>query len=320
MPFSDVTERILNLLDFRVGVLDKDTFGLIDKVRRPDGEGFVKALESRRYLYLTATFEGGWEPYMRLIWKPLGSFLDLLFCNCEGYVTATEHGCEEYLQWVRDNQMDSAIFYAVTGLTTRDGRYLSRLERLQRDGAGDLKLAKFTMPYPDPEAEASRLKHLRKTVELGFEAMIVLYKLADYYPPEWLTGKTSKDGLLEGHRLLRAGAEILQGWQQVTAIMDAQPEPVRSAWLRAKETYAEPLDWFNTGLAHVKKLDAQAAAAIRPDPTFAAEQVQGGILERKGLARPMIRQGALLLFTIRNTAAARAVMDAADNLLMLEKP
>ena len=31
VPFSDVTERILNLLDFRVGVLDKDLFGLARK-------------------------------------------------------------------------------------------------------------------------------------------------------------------------------------------------------------------------------------------------------------------------------------------------
>ena len=82
VPYSDVTERILNLLDFRVGVLDKDLFGLS---RLAPGE---LALGSRRYLYLTATFEGGWEPYMRLIWKPLGPFLDLLFCNCDGYVPA----------------------------------------------------------------------------------------------------------------------------------------------------------------------------------------------------------------------------------------
>src|SRR5688500_12889102 len=42
VPFSDSTERILTLLNFRIGILDKDLFQ-IDKYR-----GFT----SRRYLFL----------------------------------------------------------------------------------------------------------------------------------------------------------------------------------------------------------------------------------------------------------------------------
>ena len=79
---------------------------------------------------------------MRLIWKPLGPFLDLLFCNCEDYVTAGDHGFDEYAQWVRDNQIDSAIFYSTTGLTVRDHLYLGRLEQVQRadrHAAGDAR-------------------------------------------------------------------------------------------------------------------------------------------------------------------------------------
>jgi hypothetical protein len=79
VPFSDVTERILSLLDFRIGVLDKNLFGL--KREKDADEGLT--LTPTRYLFLTATFEGGFEPYMRQIWRPLGPFLDLLFCNCE---------------------------------------------------------------------------------------------------------------------------------------------------------------------------------------------------------------------------------------------
>src|SRR3954463_4259431 len=39
-------------------------------------------------LFLGVTFDGGWEPYIRLIWRPLGTLLDLIFCHCPGYPQA----------------------------------------------------------------------------------------------------------------------------------------------------------------------------------------------------------------------------------------
>ena len=79
-PFVDTAERIQALLDFRLAILDE---------------------VSPPRLLLGATFDRPFEPYMRLIWDPLGPLLDIVFCNCEGYVTATDHGFEEYLAWVR---------------------------------------------------------------------------------------------------------------------------------------------------------------------------------------------------------------------------
>lgn len=342
VPFSDVTERILNLLDFRVGVLDKDLFGMVDTTATR-GRG-ADRLESRRYLYLTATFEGGWEPYMRLIWQPLGPFLDLLFCNCDGYVTATEHSCEEYLQWVRDNQMDSAIFYNTTGLTTRDQKYLSRIERLQRGGASDLELAGERMAYPEPAAGATRTGQgelaraqlaqlgqpspdqlraimgapMGKTLELGLEALNVIYKLADYYPPEWLTGRAegiTRDGrkrVNEGHRLLRAAREILLGWEGFIAMVGSLPADnlLRMAWDRAQDNYAEPLAWYRSGVANLKRIDALRLAQRRPDPALELDQVQGGIVKAQGSADQPVLHGALALFTIRDAAMARQFVAA----------
>lgn len=313
-PFSDVTERIMNLLDFRVGILDEDLFGLEpagDSEMGAEGVAILRQkLVPRRYLYLTATFEGGWEPYMRLIWRPLGAFLDLLFCNCEGYVTATEHGCEEYLQWVRDHQMDSAIFYATTGLTTRDERYLSRLERLVREGQSASAITAFTMPHPEPEAGAVRKARPDKTIELGLEALNVLYKLADFYPPEWLSGRellmpsagggaTVHARLAEGHRLIRATAEILRGFQPYLAFIP----PVLQA------LYEQPLNWFTTGIAEVARLDAARNAAFPPDPDHDESEVQAGILKAHGSAADPVRHGALLLFTIRDAGDARRFID-----------
>ena len=64
--FADSAERIQSLRSFRLGILPG----------------------SPATLLLAATFDRAWEPYMRLIWSPLGPMLDVIFCNCEGYVAA----------------------------------------------------------------------------------------------------------------------------------------------------------------------------------------------------------------------------------------
>jgi deferrochelatase/peroxidase EfeB len=315
-PFSDVTERILSLLDFRIGIIDKDLFALAAPDRaataadaKPDS-GRLE-LQPRRYLYLTATFEGGFEPYMRQIWRPLGPFLDLLFCNCENYVTASEHSFDEYIQWVRDNQVESAIFYSTTGLTLRDHLYLSRLEAAQRRGAPDLELASLTMPYPDEEAARTRAAHIRKTVELGYEALNVLFKLADYYPPEWLTGTRPGMGR-EGHRLIRATREILRGWREFLAglqkLIAANPNnPIMKkldATLKAaRSIYAEPINWDETGVARVPDLNVPSPPAVPPQ--IEVTDVQAGIIKPHGQRETPVRHGALLLFTVRDARQAR---------------
>lgn len=299
VPFSDVTERILNLLDFRVGVMDRGTFAF-DR----EGDDHLR-LTPRRYLYLTATFEGGFEPYMRQIWRPLGPFLDLLFCNCEGYITATEHGFEEYIQWVRDHQMDSAIFYSTTGLSVRDHKYLSALERADRSGADDALRTGLTMPHPEDEALATRAVHQRKTIELAFEALNVLHKLADLYPPEWMTGPVGgPNALKEGHRLLRATRDILLGFEPVLAGLEklaaANPAGREALLLKA---YAVPLDWYRTGCRHIEALDA--AARPLPDPPLILAEVQAGILKPHGRRDTPVHHGALMLLSVRNAEKTR---------------
>jgi len=305
-PYSDVTERILSLLDFRVGVIDEDLFGLA----RSGGGKHV--LKPKRHLYLTATFEGGFEPYMRQIWRPLGPFLDLLFCNCEDYVTATEHSFDEYVQWVRDNQMDSAIFYNTTGITVRDQKYLSSFEKAQRaqlPGGGlperDADLARHTMAYPEDEAGETRTHYFPKAAELGFEALNVLYKLTDYFPPEWQTGPVGGSGKPdEGHRLMRATRELLLGWEDVLAEVDrrAAADP-KGPFARALKTYKDPLDWYRSGAVYLDKLDGKPPPE---DPEFVRGQVQSGILKPHGSRERPVSHGALMMFTVRNAESARS--------------
>lgn len=316
VPYSDVAERILSLLDFRIGVVDEDLFALpTERERRENEEKGDESgktpLRTRRLLYLTATFDGAWEPYMRLIWDPLGPFLDLLFCNCEGYVTAAEHSFDEFAQWVRDHQMDSAIFYATTGVTIRDDLYLSRLDQVHRSrtpAEGDREIARMTMPDPEAAAKAERDKALRdlahgdrtqyrKSHELALEALTVLYRLADYYPPEW---QVSQLGLAEGHFLARATESLLGGWDDILPQPPYPPE-----WLVVESVYADPLRWFRTGRQNLRRLDALRESKQPKDPVFRESEIQGGMLKAQGSRIKPMRQGALLLMTIVDAKKAR---------------
>jgi len=318
VPFSDVTERILTLLDFRIGVLDKKLFSL-EQIDRDDGF----ALKSRRYLYLTATFDTAWEPYMRLIWDPLGPFLDLIFCNCEGYVTAGDNSCEAFLDWVRANQMDSAIFYATTGNTIRDNIYQGKIDRLLREvrvvdpaslkpgenpemarlAARELAILQETMPNPEAEAEGVRSdpRNGFKVNELALEVLTVLFRLVDYYPPEWLFqpgGDGTAPQLTEGKYLARVAHSILQGWNDgVLKGPGAAP-------------YAEPLEWYRTARAKLAtgKAPNEVDRPATPDPLFERSQVPAGLLISPGTADRPVLQGALLLLTITATDAARAYL------------
>ncbi|OYQ23855.1 hypothetical protein CHU93_16820 [Sandarakinorhabdus cyanobacteriorum] len=312
-PYSDVTERILTLLDFRIGTIDQNLFTLPGS----SAKGGDPALESRRYLCLAATFDGAWEPYMRRIWDPLGPFLDLLFINCEGYVTAVDHSFEEYIQWVRDHQVKSAIFYAASPITVQDSLYLAQIERRQRGGDSAAALARATMLPPETLAALTRAGHPGKALELGLEALTVFYRFADYYPPQWLTGGDGKDGFVEGHRLLHVARDVLKGWDALAGGMDAlvaanptDPKQAAAAanWQAARQTYKEPLHWYESGSRYLAERLKARDAARRPDPAHDEGEVQAGILKPPGSAAAPVRQGALLLFSIRDAAGARAFL------------
>ena len=52
--------------------------------------------QDERVVLLNVVFDGGWEPYMRRIWRDLGPLLDLIFCNCEGYLLSVESSFAAY--------------------------------------------------------------------------------------------------------------------------------------------------------------------------------------------------------------------------------
>lgn len=110
---------------------------------------------------LSVSFDGGWEPYMRRIWNPLGPLLDLIFCNCDGYLLSSTHGYRDYAGWVRRAQVETSFYYEDSPLTVSD-------QHLLADAKG--------APVPAPPASAGSLH------EQARAAMVAFYRLADMYP------------------------------------------------------------------------------------------------------------------------------------------
>ena len=131
-PFADPVGRFRGIHFFRFAVV-------------PSGD-----VPGRYQLLLNVTFDGGWEPYIRLIWGPLGMLLDLIFCHCEGYPLAFYKGFDDYVRWVRDHEVPSSFFYADSAATVADLHYLRQLEEQQRNDGGrhdaDAKAAGLALP------------------------------------------------------------------------------------------------------------------------------------------------------------------------------
>jgi Dyp-type peroxidase family len=254
-PFVETTERIQSLLDFRLA---------IDYNTKP------------HRLYLSATFDRPFEPYMRLIWDPLGPLLDVIFCNCQGYVKAVGSSFEDYLEWVRSAQIDSNFFYAASAHSIEDVQYLSQIERLQREAkVSDCDAAGAATTVADMEKQAAGIRSHPSTREesneMAIEALSALYRLADFYPPD------KPDG-----RILRwAVQDLLAGWNSTVL-----PLPVR-------QRFADQLEWFETLVKRPEPIP-------RPTPPFSPKQVQPGILDSHDRPWAPVTHGCLLLMRVKH--------------------
>ncbi|MEO1662756.1 MAG: hypothetical protein AAFR51_17345 [Pseudomonadota bacterium] len=283
-PFSDTAKRILSLLDFRIGIVDRDLFQVQPGTEKNPEQSF----RPRKYMYLVATFDGPWEPYMRLIWEPLGAFLDLVLCNCEGYVPSIDHDFETYAQWVRDNQLDSAIFYSTSGLTVKDKIYLSDIEEVQRSNSGPVgfeTIAQHSIRHPDDVAKGIRDSQSGRLLawKLGLEALNVLFKLADYYP-----GDDVEIG--DGRYLLRAARRLLNDYD-----FPGLPGDL-------KRLYKPQLDWYRLGsVDHNRRVER--------DPEFDECEIQKGLLTSYDNEEFITSHGALLLIRVKDPELTKLFLE-----------
>lgn len=234
--------------------------------------------ELRKQLVLSVAFDGGWEQYMRRIWRDLGPLLDVIFCNCEGYLTSFDHSFAQYTGWVRSAQVDTEFFYGASGLTVADMQYLRESER-QRLGSP----APAPVPAPGKANPADVLQQ-------ALPGLTALYRLNDLYPPADLypttdaTARRSDDSQI----LLRAAEHLLrQRMTELGQLTHAGRSPTETAALAWIAAYR------------------QQKQVVPPARAVDLSRVQGGILDQY----EDITDGCLLLVHLRDAAAARALID-----------
>ncbi|MET0518681.1 MAG: Dyp-type peroxidase, partial [Burkholderiaceae bacterium] len=272
LAFTDVVSRFRIVHSFRWAIIDP----------KPDAAG---SNEPARFL-LNVCFDGGWEPYMRVIWDELGSMLDLMLCHCEGYPLARENSFERYIEWVRAHEIAADFLYLDSGRSSSDHEYLALLEQSQRlHPGGDAALAASRIASPRAGATRPLPAAPRQRYQLairGLPALAALYALDRYFLPQ------APDGAC----LLRASRDILFELVELdTAALFPAGDPLRQAHHRM-------LEWFE-----------HKPVPVTPTPralTFEPADIQGGMLS----AYPDLSGGALLLLRISNRAQAVAWLSA----------
>ena len=284
--FTDVVSRFRIVHSFRWAIIEP----------RPgiDAEG-----TPHKFL-LNVCFDGGWEPYMRVIWDELGSMLDLMLCHCEGYALARETSFERYMAWVRANEFSADFLYLASGRSCSDHEYLAALELLQRQypEAGPLGATRLRTPAqgsakPLPSQPQARFDMAVR----GLPALAALHGLERYF----LAG-----GAPDGDCLLRASRDILfelvqlDTLQQFPLAPPANPaaEPLKAAGHQLRQVHGRMLSWF-------ERVPALPMAQAR-ELAYAAADIQGGMLS----PYPDLSGGALVLLRVAQRAQAVAWLSA----------
>ncbi|UPK04510.1 Dyp-type peroxidase domain-containing protein [Bradyrhizobium sp. 170] len=217
---ADAVDRVRALHSFRLAIVGEDP---------------------PRRLLLSVAFDGGWEPYMRRIWRDLGPLLDVIFCNCEGYLDSNSHNFPAYAGWVRSAQVETQFFYNASSLTVNDLYYLRR--KVVTDQRGD---------HERPPHDGQKASH--SILAQAIPALTALYRLTDLYPP---LGD-------DGGFLLRAARHLLGDCAEQLIGTDPQQ--------RSNPTERAALSWFSKSQPRPQS-DPEKAK-------WNTENVQGGIIEQ----------------------------------------
>lgn len=235
--------RTLNTL--RVSSLEAEPTPLVadavDRIRAIHSFRLAIVGQEQKLLLLAVAFDGGWESYMRRIWRDLGPLLDVIFCNCEGYLSSHDHSFAAYAAWVRSAQVGTEFFYNAGSSTVNDLHYLLENERQRIDKA------------PRPESGGGRL------FEQALPALTALYRLTDMYPPE--------AGLADGACLLRAARHLLRDLVDFVG-----PHPLPHG---RTPTERAALRWFADAVGRASQPPATAAWDPRKVQCGIVEPYQG---------------------------------------------
>ncbi|MFT7722277.1 MAG: Dyp-type peroxidase [Roseateles sp.] len=269
-PYTDIVARWRIVHSFRWSIVD-GTGGAPDR------------------LLLSVHFDGGWEPYLRVIWDQLGSTLDLMLCHTEGYRLSRECSFEAYARWVRGHEVSADFLFVESGRTVSDAEYLARLEAAQRGRASELAFNRLRAPasgetQPLPAAPAERFAMAVR----GLPPLAALHRLQRFF------GADAPDR----DCLLRAAQDVLF---ELRALDTARQFPqdggaTPGGLLRLR--HHEMLAWFEQSLPE----PAVQARALTLEP---------GDLQCCILAKPPAHRGGLVMLRVAQPALAVAWLGTA---------
>jgi hypothetical protein len=240
----------------------------------PDAEALA-AGPVRHRLLLSVTFDGGWEPYMRVIWRDLGTLLDLMLCHCEDYPLSHGNPCETYLQWVRKNEIKGGFFYAEAGTSVLDQRLMKGLVTPKGPGTPQ-KLSGMQWQQRARQLPAPQLHLIGAT---ALRAIRSFHALKNFFPDN----AAGDEGIL-----LRGMNDVLREVRAIGLSTLLAPDD------GLRKLYGSVIEWFDRTGPRGGAALSPATARINPG------DVQGGILS----SPTDTTHGALVLLRVTNAAHA----------------
>ena len=270
-PLSDAVERVAAIHSFRVVVL-----------------------EPENKVMLAVTFDGTWESYIRVLWQKVGTLLDIIFCNTEGYVVSTG-SFEEWTTWVHKVQVETSFFYNTHGLTVDDVAYLREEERIHRSlGNGsshDLEATRHHVESAESIAWAASNEagppEALDTLRQGLQSLAVLFRLTDAHLP----------GTPDGDILLRATRDLLQEFIPL-AFTTRRPQDVAH---KMTNRFGRQLAWLDG----MPKSDRRLPPLPESVDEDSVADVQAGIL----WPYADVTHGCLVLIAVDDRVAATRLLD-----------
>lgn len=240
-------------------------------------------------LLLSVNFDGGWEPYMRVIWDQLGSTLDLMLCHTEGYTLSRDCSFETYARWVRAHEVSADFLFIESGRSVGDAEYLARLEAAQRGRANELAFNRLRAPAsgetaPLPSGDKERFAMAAR----GLVPLAGLFTLQRYF------GAHAPDRAC----LLRATHDILFELLELDTANQFPNDGGKTPGGALRQRHYEMLSWFEQPL---------------PEPEVKARELslKPGDLQCCLLTKPPGNRGGLVLLRVAQASQAVAWLSTA---------
>ncbi|KQW46656.1 MULTISPECIES: Dyp-type peroxidase domain-containing protein [unclassified Roseateles] len=240
-------------------------------------------------LLLSVNFDGGWEPYMRVIWDQLGSTLDLMLCHTEGYTLSRDCSFETYARWVREHEVSADFLFIESGRTVSDAEYLALLEAAQRGRASELAFNRLRAPAsgdvpPLPTGDKERFAMAAR----GLVPLAGLFTLQRYFGDE----APDRDCLR------RATRDVLFELKELGTAQHFPNDGGKTPGGQLRQRHHEMLEWFERPL-------------VEPEVKARELSLKPGDLQACILTKPPGNRGGLVLLRVAQPAQAVAWLSTA---------